>query len=138
MQKIIRHKNHNDRGIVSTRHVLATLHHFPRRVCGDCSEFLNRQLSLHLRVDAMIVRNVAGVIGDPFSTHDMASLLGAEEYQVRAAIGWLIKKGQVAEVGERVFHTRKLGKRYTAKLYQAVEEKKTADFGILMGVFCRG
>lgn len=131
MQKIIRHKNHNDRGVVQQKRLRSSLHHYPRRVCCDCGEFLSRQLSLRLRVDAMVVRNVGILIGEPWSTQDIAGLLCANEYQVRAAVGWLLKKGQAIEVGERLLKSEKTGGRHKASLYRIIEDDQPSDFSIL-------
>lgn len=55
--------------------------------------------------------------GAQTTTFRLAQRLGCSEYQVRAAVSWLVLGGQVAEVGA----TRRAdthGRKYSAKLYQ--------------------
>lgn len=81
-----------------------------------------------------------------FTTYDIAKVLGIEEYPVRAAMSWLVKRGIVEKIGSR---ERPLsaapGKRmhsesYSVSLYRvkAKERSPEVDFTALMGAFCRG
>ena len=112
------------------------IHKYSRRVCCDCVEFLARQRPLKLRVDAEVVKTIAALLEIPFSSHDMSALLGAEEYQVRSAIGWLIKRKQLRDAGERSFKSLG-GCEYTIKLYHIVDDPKEANFDLLNRVFVR-
>ena len=76
------------------------------------------------------------------TTYDIARSLGTGEYQVRAAISWLVRRGIVERIGiaKRPLPARKKhGNRetYPAALYRVKEEKAPADFGALMAAFCR-
>lgn len=85
-----------------------------------------------------------------FTTADIARLMDASEYQVRASFTWLTRYG-VIEIIPNARSKRFLGKpkdpsrrrhasSYTASLYRLCEQGSgdEVDFNRLMGVFCRG
>lgn len=78
-----------------------------------------------------------------FTTLEIARYMGVEEYPVRAAMSWLVKRGIVEKVGtiERRLPPpvgRRLhGEVYWVSLYQVKEEAAPVDFSALMGAFCR-
>lgn len=76
-----------------------------------------------------------------FTTYDIAGVLGVEEYPVRAAMSWLVKRGIVEKVGTK---ERKLpplaGRRlhgdvYSVSLYQVKEVAESVDFAALNRIF---
>lgn len=91
------------------------------------------------RVTVQQVTKAAKSLGENtgFSTKDLAQAMGVDERTVRTAVGWLLKKGQIVEVGERLFRTARLGKLYSAKIYRLRAEPSNVDFGGLMAVFCK-
>jgi Mn-dependent DtxR family transcriptional regulator len=74
-----------------------------------------------------------------FTTSDIASFMGVDEYQVRAAISWLAKSRMVEVVhGVRSRrYTRKNGEAYSVAVYQMREHESKPDFAMLNLVFCR-
>lgn len=89
-----------------------------------------------------VLQAVRAYQGD-FTTYDIARVLGIEEYPVRAAMSWLVKRGIVERIGtiERTLQPvngRRLhGDTYTVALYRVKEEAAPVDFSALMGAFCR-
>lgn len=89
-----------------------------------------------------VLKAVRDYQGD-FTTYDIARALGIEEYPVRAAMSWLVKRQIVERIGttERplppVPGKRLHGDTYTVALYRAREEAAPVDFSALMGAFCR-
>ena len=88
-----------------------------------------------------VLQAVRGCRGG-LTTYDIARSLGTGEYQVRAAISWLVRRGIVERIGiaKRPLPARKKhGNRetYPAALYRVKEEKTPADFGALMAAFGR-
>lgn len=82
-----------------------------------------------------VLRAVRGCEGD-FTTLDIAGLLGLEEYPVRVALSWLVRRGIVERVGTepRRLPVRKgRGHRetYPATLYRAKKEAAPVDFNTL-------
>lgn len=76
-----------------------------------------------------------------FTTYDIARVSGIEEYPVRAAMSWLVKRGIVERIGttertlQPVKDRRLHGDRYTVALYRAKEEAAPVDFNALNRAF---
>ena len=88
-----------------------------------------------------VLKAVRAYVGE-FTTYDIAGVLGAEEYPVRAAMSWLVKRGIVEKVGtiERRLPapaSRRHSEVYPVSLYRVKEEAVPVDFTALMGAFCR-
>jgi len=86
-----------------------------------------------------VLEAVRACEGD-FTTQDIAGQLGIGEYQVRAALSWLVRRGIVERVGAepRRLPVRKgRGQRetYPATLYRAKKEASQVDFKVLYRVF---
>jgi hypothetical protein len=87
-----------------------------------------------------VLQAVRAYVGD-FTTYDIARVLGTEEYPVRAAMSWLVKRGIVERIGttERtllpVKGRRLHGDTYTVALYRAKEEAAPVDFSALNRAF---
>lgn len=82
-----------------------------------------------------VLEAVRACEGD-FTTQDIAGRLGLEEYPVRAALSWLVRRGIVEMVGTepRRLPVRKgRGQRetYPATLYRAKKEAVPVDFNTL-------
>ncbi|MBN8285467.1 hypothetical protein [Zoogloea sp.] len=96
------------------------------------------------RSTAEIVCQSVMAQGGEFTTRDIAEAVGVDEYSVRAALSWLLKRKIVAPAGEasRPYPAsagqRLQGKSYTVTLYRVVERGQAPDFAALMGAFCRG
>lgn len=87
-----------------------------------------------------VLKAVRAYVGE-FTTYDIARMLGAEEYPVRAAMSWLVKRGIVEKVGtmERRLPPpvgRRLhGEVYFVVLYRVKEEAAPVDFAALNRAF---
>jgi hypothetical protein len=76
--------------------------------------------------------------GAEFSSHDIARILNAREYKIRASIGWLLKRNQLVEVGYRLCSSPRTVHPYRVKQYRVKDEfGVSTDFGMLMSVFCK-
>ena len=81
--------------------------------------------------------------GGEFTTRDVAAAVGVDEYSVRAALSWLIKRKVVELVGktsrpyppEAGQHLR--SRSYTVSVYRVIERGQAPDLSLLMGAFCR-
>ena len=80
---------------------------------------------------------------EEFTTRDVAAAVGVDEYSVRAALSWLLKRKVVELVGkvsrpyppEAGQHLR--SRSYTVSVYRVIERGQAPDFSLLMGAFCR-
>ena len=76
-----------------------------------------------------------------FTTYNIAGVLGVEEYPVRAAMSWLLKRGIVEKVGAKERRLPRVpGKRmhadtYPVALYQIKEQAGDVDFAALNRAF---
>ena len=90
-----------------------------------------------------VLKAVRAYQGD-FTTYDIAGVLGVEEYPVRAAMSWLVKRGIAEKVGtlERRLSPpagRRLhGEVYPVSLYRVKEEAVPVDFAALNRAFGYG
>lgn len=79
-----------------------------------------------------------------FTTYDIARVLGVEEYPVRAAMSWLVKRDIVERIGitdrplPQVQGKRMHCETYTVVLYRAKEEAAPVDFSALNRLFGYG
>lgn len=82
--------------------------------------------------------------GGDFTTYDIAQVLGVEEYPVRVAMSWLVRRGIVERVGlaERPF-LQSAGRHLQGRTYSVYQYRVRGDdapaevFAALMETFCR-
>lgn len=72
-----------------------------------------------------------------FTTHDIAKHIGADEYHVRSAFGWLTRKKAIEVVPcvRCTRYTRTHGVEYSAAVYQLRSDGGPCDFKTLMRAF---
>ena len=86
----------------------------------------------------VVLSVVAGFSEDEnFTTCDVAARVGVSEYRVRAAVSWLLKRGMIKPAGLKRVVSERSRYGYFVTLYRYVDRREDADFGALMGVFCR-
>ncbi len=75
-----------------------------------------------------------------FTTSIIAERMGADEYSVRRAFGWLQDAGSIASVPcvSVVRYTRTRGKKYEVAVYEILEKMDPPDLSALHRVFCCG
>ena len=90
-------------------------------------------------VEEVIYRYINECGENRFTTTDISRLMGADEYQVRAAIRWLHDHGKVEPIqGLRSCrYTNTSGEKYSAAVYQ-IRQQPQVDFVTLNRVFCGG
>jgi hypothetical protein len=73
-----------------------------------------------------------------FTTSIIADRMGAGEYSVRRAFGWLQDAGSIASVPcvSAVRYTRARGKKYEVAVYTILENLDPPDLSALHRVFC--
>jgi len=87
-----------------------------------------------------VLKAVRAYVGE-FTTYDIAGVLGVEEYPVRAAMSWLVKRGIVEKVGTKErrlpapIGRRLHGDVYAVSLYMVKEEAAPVDFSALNRAF---
>lgn len=87
------------------------------------------------------VLNAVRAYQGEFTTYDIARVLSIEEYPVRAAMSWLVKRGIVERIGtterklQPVKGRRLHGETYPVALYRAKEEAVPVDFSALNRAF---
>lgn len=87
-----------------------------------------------------VLQAVTAYVGE-FTTYDIARVLGVEEYPVRAAMSWLLKRGVVEKVGTKERRLpppagRRLhGDVYPVSVYRVKETAAPADFAALNRAF---
>ena len=87
-----------------------------------------------------VLQAVTSYVGE-FTTYEVAGVLGVEEYPVRAAMSWLLKRGFVEKVGTKERRLplpagRRLhGDVYPVSVYQAKEQAGEVDFAALNRAF---
>ena len=90
-------------------------------------------------VQEVIYRYINECGENRFTTTDISRFMGADEYQVRAAIRWLHDHGKVEPIkGVRSYrYTNTCGEKYSASVYQ-IRQQTQVDFVTLNRVFCGG
>lgn len=72
---------------------------------------------------------------DDFTTYDIAFEMDVEEYPVRAAMSWLLKRRLVEVCGKRFLFTKTNHVKYPVVLYRVRPEATEADFAALNRAF---
>lgn len=84
-----------------------------------------------------VAKVIESVVGE-FTTFDIAEQMGVPEYPVRAAMSWLLKRGDIAKAGQRQRFTARMHEVYWATTYVRVVRGEPADFATLTRVLCGG
>lgn len=82
-----------------------------------------------------VLKAARAYVGE-FTTRDIAAVLHVDEYNVRIAMAWLVRRGVVENVGTKkrrlpALSARRFRGTYTVVLYRANEEAAPVDFAEL-------